>query len=142
MWAGLIASIPSGWALCDGNNGTPNLSGRFIKGTSSNPGSTGGAATHGHTVTQPDNHAAITHSGAAVGNHTVGSIAATGTAAVKIGTSGTTAAANSHTHAAPSIDAHSVTQPSQHAAQSHSGAAVDTVNSEPSYYALAFIQKQ
>ena len=39
------------------------------------------------------------------------------------------------------MDAHYVTQPSQHAAQSHSGAAVDTVNNEPAYYALCFIQK-
>lgn len=29
-----------------------------------------GAATHGHTVTQPDAHAALSHSGATVGNHT------------------------------------------------------------------------
>ena len=28
------SSIPTGWALCDGNNGTPNLIGQFIKGTS------------------------------------------------------------------------------------------------------------
>jgi microcystin-dependent protein len=32
MWSGSIASIPSGWALCDGNNGTPNLQNRFIVG--------------------------------------------------------------------------------------------------------------
>jgi microcystin-dependent protein len=30
MWSGEIRDIPSGWALCDGKNGTPNLSGRFI----------------------------------------------------------------------------------------------------------------
>jgi hypothetical protein len=30
MWSGTIATIPSGWALCDGNNGTPNLVNRFI----------------------------------------------------------------------------------------------------------------
>jgi len=29
-WSGTILTIPSGWALCDGNNGTPNLSGRFV----------------------------------------------------------------------------------------------------------------
>lgn len=28
MWTGSIA--PSGWALCDGNNGTPDLRGRFV----------------------------------------------------------------------------------------------------------------
>jgi len=32
MWSGNIGSIPSGWALCDGNNGTPNLKDRFIAG--------------------------------------------------------------------------------------------------------------
>ena len=24
MWSGSIASIPSGWALCDGTSGTPD----------------------------------------------------------------------------------------------------------------------
>ena len=33
-------NIPNGWALCDGNNSTPDLRGRFILG--SNPGGTGG----------------------------------------------------------------------------------------------------
>ncbi len=32
MWSGTIASIPVGWALCNGVGGTPNLSGRFIVG--------------------------------------------------------------------------------------------------------------
>lgn len=32
MWSGTIANIPTGWALCDGQNGTPNLQGRFIVG--------------------------------------------------------------------------------------------------------------
>src|SRR6185369_12849934 len=25
MWGGLVANIPSGWLLCDGQNGTPDL---------------------------------------------------------------------------------------------------------------------
>ena len=32
MWSGAPQAIPNGWALCDGNNGTPNLSGRFVVG--------------------------------------------------------------------------------------------------------------
>ena len=32
MWSGSIGSIPQGWALCNGTNGTPNLSGKFIVG--------------------------------------------------------------------------------------------------------------
>jgi len=36
MWSGYSDSIPSGWALCDGNNGTPDLRGRFVVGAWSN----------------------------------------------------------------------------------------------------------
>jgi hypothetical protein len=32
MWSGSIATIPAGWALCNGSNGTPNLQDRFIVG--------------------------------------------------------------------------------------------------------------
>ena len=32
MWSGTIATIPSGWLLCDGTNSTPDLRNRFIVG--------------------------------------------------------------------------------------------------------------
>lgn len=32
MWSGNPASVPSGWRLCDGLDGRPNLKGRFIVG--------------------------------------------------------------------------------------------------------------
>lgn len=32
MWSGNVAVIPTGFALCDGTNGTPDLRGRFIVG--------------------------------------------------------------------------------------------------------------
>jgi hypothetical protein len=32
MWAGSIASIPAGWVLCNGSNGTPDLRNKFIIG--------------------------------------------------------------------------------------------------------------
>jgi hypothetical protein len=32
MWSGDVTKLPPGWALCDGNNGTPDLKGRFIVG--------------------------------------------------------------------------------------------------------------
>lgn len=34
MWSGSISSIPTGWALCNGLNGTPDLRDRFIIGAS------------------------------------------------------------------------------------------------------------
>ena len=32
MWSGSTATIPSGWRLCDGGNGTPDLRDRFVVG--------------------------------------------------------------------------------------------------------------
>lgn len=45
MWSGAEDTIPDGWALCNGQNGTPDLSGRFIVGAGGNyeAGDTGGA---------------------------------------------------------------------------------------------------
>ena len=45
MWSGSIATIPTGWSLCNGANGTPNLQDRFIVGAGSDyvVSATGGA---------------------------------------------------------------------------------------------------
>lgn len=32
LWSGDIVDIPSGWALCDGNDGRPDLRNRFVIG--------------------------------------------------------------------------------------------------------------
>ncbi|MRI64679.1 hypothetical protein EDM00_11885 [Ornithobacterium rhinotracheale] len=43
MWSGSIRDIPKGWYLCDGKNGTPNLSGKFIRSSKNdNIGEIGG----------------------------------------------------------------------------------------------------
>lgn len=51
MWSGTTSNIPTGFALCNGNNGTPDLRNRFIVGAGSTytAGATGGATTHTHT---------------------------------------------------------------------------------------------
>ena len=53
------SSAPSGWAFCDGNNGTPDLRNRFIVGAGSSysSGDTGGANDVIVTATQMPNHA-------------------------------------------------------------------------------------
>ncbi|MEA1958202.1 MAG: hypothetical protein U9N44_00800 [Chloroflexota bacterium] len=58
IWSGSVDSIPFGWKLCDGNNGTPNLSGRFVRGHEPpHPtGTTGGSDSHVHTATQPPHY--------------------------------------------------------------------------------------
>ena len=61
MWSGSIASIPGGWYLCDGTNGTPNLRDKFVvgAGTTYAVAATGGSAdaitvSHTHTASVTD----------------------------------------------------------------------------------------
>ena len=44
MWSGSISSVPSGYYLCDGSNGTPNLNDSFVVGAGNtySVGNTGG----------------------------------------------------------------------------------------------------
>jgi hypothetical protein len=47
LWSGSVASIPTGWQICDGTNGTPDLRDRFVVGAGSSyaVGATGGSTT-------------------------------------------------------------------------------------------------
>ena len=47
LWYGSIATVPTGWHLCDGTNGTPDLRDRFVvgAGNSYSPADKGGAVT-------------------------------------------------------------------------------------------------
>ena len=71
MWSGTIATIPSGWLLCNGSSGTPDLRNRFVIGAFSDdsgtakttvtgsPTQTGGSkdaivVSHTHTATVTD----------------------------------------------------------------------------------------
>jgi len=44
LWSGKLADIPSGWHLCDGEDGTPNLRNKFVYGAGNgiDPGSSSG----------------------------------------------------------------------------------------------------
>ena len=78
MWSGSIASIPNGWGLCNGTNGTPDLRDRFVIGAGSSytVTQTGGTkdavvVSHTHTalVTDPGhNHILSTIKRAAYDN--------------------------------------------------------------------------
>ena len=74
MWSGSIASIPSGWLLCNGASGTPDLRDRFVVGAGSTyaVAATGGSAnavvvSHNHTITDPTHTHATTPNPAYVG---------------------------------------------------------------------------
>lgn len=51
LWNGSVATIPSGWHLCDGTVGTPDLRNKFIiaAGGTYSPGAAGGSSSHTHT---------------------------------------------------------------------------------------------
>ena len=53
LWSGSIVTIPAGWILCDGNNGTPDLTNQFVVGAGGvyAVGATGGAPSHSHPFT-------------------------------------------------------------------------------------------
>ena len=60
MWSGSTSSIPVGWLLCNGSNGTPDLRDRFVIGAGANyaVGATGGSkdatlVSHSHGVSDP-----------------------------------------------------------------------------------------
>lgn len=117
MWSGTNANIPSGWALCDGTNSTPDLTDRFILGraAASNTNTTGGSNTVTLATTNLPSH---THSFSAnattggggghtpagnlsnSGNHThgVGNLATSTAGAHTHTLSGNTSNAGSHSH--------------------------------------------
>jgi len=144
MWGGLLVNIPVGWALCDGGGGRPDLRSRFVKGAAAgvDPGATGGATTHTHAA----------HSGVVTHTHVVNvtdgghshltqryPTATGGSSGFTIDTSmsGTIADNTLPTKSATTgITAASVTPAGAVAELAH-----DSPNSEPPYYALAFIVK-
>lgn len=73
MWSGAIANIPSGWLLCDGTNGTPDLRTRFVRGAAAgvDPGGTGGSATGGSHVLVASEIPAHDHGSAGAHTHTL-----------------------------------------------------------------------
>ena len=76
LWYGSIGSVPTGWYLCDGTNGTPDLRDRFIVGAgntyavTASGGSTDAiVVTHTHTATSTDSghtHNLVATSGASL----------------------------------------------------------------------------
>ena len=155
MWSGPVASIPLGYFLCNGENGTPNLIDRMIMGAGStySPGNTGGYSdgqivNHTHTATTAS-AGTHTHSGSttSAGNHRHTQFSSSGTiygsgSQQPAGPGSATAYtgdAGAHTHAMALNNAgnhsHSLTT-----ANPSGGVSVAGRNLPP-YYALAFIMK-
>jgi len=98
LWSGSVASIPSGWVLCNGSSSTPDLRDRFVVGAGSTyaVGGTGGSAnatlvshTHTATVSDPGHfHSANVSGGATVNWYPGASYSANGMGSTSTSTTG------------------------------------------------------
>ena len=121
IWSGTVNNIPTGWLLCDGNNGTPDLRARFVlgavteTGTKYSAGNTGGEEEHILTIDEMPKHShnytnpLIGDGGLGGGNHYFGEI-----------------------YMRPSINSDETTE--EGSSQAH--------NNMPPYYALCYIMKE
>ena len=133
LWSGSVASIPTGWVLCNGSNSTPDLRNRFIVGAGSTYAvdATGGSAdatlpTHTHTATSTVTDPGHFHTAAPRSN---GSIIAG--AAVGVSDGVTITSLNTDTKTT------GITVATTNANAGTSG----TNANLPPYYALAYIMK-
>lgn len=58
LWPGTLESIPNGWVICNGSNGTPDLRNKFILSVDNgeDPGAVGGSDKHYHTYSYLPQH--------------------------------------------------------------------------------------
>ena len=146
MWSGTIATIPTGWVLCNGSNSTPDLRNRFIIGAHSDTAGvayttvtgsntqTGGTKdainvshTHTATTTATDSGHSHTIRDGDVNTRTNPYFNWTGTGGASVGVTG--ASTNSSTA--------NITASTSISTEGSSG----TNQNLPPYYALAFIMK-
>ena len=137
LWSGSTSSVPSGWVLCNGSNGTPNLRDRFVVGAGSSyaVNAQGGS----NTIATSDTAVGITNAtlsvprdgwgttGGPLGTATAGRVlVGSGQAEYSEGLESIRAAGSNR-----SLGAHS------HSSGNHG----HTVDTRSPYYALAYIMK-
>ncbi len=168
MWGGPAFSIPLGWQLCDGTNGTPDLRDRFIAGAGStySPGDTGGSNTvtltsasmpihthalsgslttgssgshsHSASVTDPGHLHASTGNGAP--NGAGGGVAMTGESDGGYNTTSATTGISVSVSAV--LDhTHSLTLSGNTQSAGGAGGSTQPHENRPPYFALCYIQK-
>ena len=154
LWSGAVSNIPEHWALCNGQNGTPNLTNRFIVGAGGTyaVGATGGSDTVTLSVAQMPSHnhsgsvtlTGLTTSEAGIHNHNILGQTSSGqynttVAGLEYGDSpmynriyNATSNDGSHTHTINASSATATLTPNGNS-QAH--------ENRPPYYALCYIMK-
>ena len=165
IWSGSEGSIPTGWQICDGSNGTPNLQDRFVVGSGDDytTDDTGGQTTvdleHDHDyAAETSEDGSHSHTIAALSggthSHTVGvtnEIASGDLAPVQTGTdlisehthtfsgSGSTDTDGSHTHPGRSVSDGEHTHTMNDSQTDNQLSSSQDIR--PPYYALCYIQR-
>ena len=160
MWSGSTASIPAGWFLCNGSNGTPDLRNRFVVGAGgayavdatggadsvtlstsempahSHAGSTNSAGSHTHTGST-NTTGAHTHTVGQYGDfiRTTTSVMAAGYEPAQSNVSTSSAGNHSHSLSTDAAGSHTHT-----VSVGNTGGGASHEN-RPPYYALAYIMK-
>jgi len=160
LWSGSIGSIPSGWNLCNGTNGTPNLIDRFVvsAGGTYPVGAVGGSADaivvhHSHSAsasgqTQNHYHGGTTggmnrnnphsHSGTLYGERGSSNVIANGGDNLPESNYTTGAADINHEHDFTTLG---VSNDHTHNITVNATGSSGTGANMPPYYALAYIMK-
>jgi len=147
IWSGSVGTIPEGWVLCDGNNSTPDLRGRFIVGAGDaySVDDTGGSdnvtlttsqiPSHSHSVSQSAHSHGVSdpgHTHAQKGRWNASNVlGGTWYAGLETNNVGTTG--SSHTGISINSANANITIASAGGGTSH--------ENRPPYYALCYIQK-
>jgi len=146
LWSGSIGSIPAGYVLCNGSNGTPDLRDRFVVGAGStySVDATGGSAnaivvTHTHTFSETTstianhNHLSYVCDDSATPFYNATAVSGLGTGGVNQGSG----EARNYTSTTSDAGTHSHTVSGTTASAGTSG----TNANLPPYYALCYIMK-
>jgi len=143
IWYGSIGSVPTGWYLCDGSNGTPDLRDKFVVGAGSTYAV---AATGGSTdaVVVTHNHTATSTSTSTVTDPTHNHGSTVGSGFISNGGSEQLAGGNNLNFGRPSTTASASTGITVATATTTTiaNAGVSGTNANlPPYYALAYVMK-
>lgn len=138
LWSGSSDSIPDGWALCDGTNGTPDLRNRFVVGAGDTyeVAATGGEAMHTLTSSEIPSHThTATTASAGKHTHTLGADRDTAQGTYGSSIHGASTGAESYKGSTNSAGAHThtITVKETGGGKAH--------NNLPPYYALCYIIK-
>ena len=145
IWSGAQNAIPTGWALCNGSNGTPNLQNKFVigAGSSYSVGATGGYTdainiSHTHTTNSTGSHAhGVSDPGHLHSYTNWSNTASKGGDATNRSAPINSAAANT----AGNFTGISISSGGSHSHNVNSSGSSGTGRNLPPYYALCYIMK-